>query len=399
MDELQLIRDFRASVPPAAEATRRQARDLLAERVEGRKSAFGLPGLLGRRQVLVWVVLALLAALLAGSALAFGGRLLDYFRGQPAPPPVRREFANLDPHSVIPYFDFPTVMKGRIHGVLAFDTAAGRVALWAGPTRSGGACYVFRKLRPKTISDRLPLAAGCMGSRVPQGLALVAALQAQSFPGKLAFAWGYTAKNVRTVEVHLADGEVKRTPVYERFFAVGAPATTSLVYAIASDKGGHKLGRCCPLPPIPAPSPPPPARTGSYHTVFDVIKVAHRFTFAVAPARRGGLCEDLSSPGRPHERSCLARPSRLQPLGFGEGGPPGPTWAFFVGRAGKGVASVELRYEDGTVDRLQLKQRFFLDVVVGLHTRRGHRPLVFIARDATGRILATRRLDRRPVPG
>ena len=392
MDELQLIRGFRASVAPPPDETSRHARYLLEEQFAVGNGGFGFVRL-GRRRVLAVAALALLAALLAGTALAFGGRLLDLIRGKPAPTSVQREFSMIDPHAVIPYFDYPTVIKKRIHGVLAFDTAAGPVALWAGPTRRGGACYLFRRLRPKTIVDRGPLGAGCMGRRVPQGLALVAAFEAP-IGGKLAFAWGYTAPNVKTVEVHLADGKVERAPVYERFFGVGAPATTSLIDAVALDRKGHEVGRCCPLPPIPPPTLPQPHRAGPYRTVFDVVRVGHRITFAVAPARGGGLCTDLSAPGRPHERSCLAHPSRLQLLGFGMGGPPGPPYGFLIGRAGSGVASVDLRYEDGTTDHLSLTRRFFLDVVLGRRTQRGHRPLVFIARYANGRVLATRRLDR-----
>jgi hypothetical protein len=393
MDELGLIRDFRAGMPGPSEEARRQARELLAARFEHRKGAF-MFARFERRQLLVAAAVALIAGLLAGSALAFGDRLLDFIRGEPLPKPVQLEFAHLDPQSVIPYFDYPTVIKSRIHGVLAFDTAAGRVVLWAGPTRSGGACYVFRKLRPTTMPDRISLAAGCFGSRVPRGLKLVATLVAP-MGGNLAFAWGYTAKNVASVEVHLADGKVKRTPVYERFFAVGAPATTSLVSSVALAKDGHVLGRCCPLPPLPPLSPPRPPRTGPYPTVFDLTNAGHRFVFAVAPAARGGLCTDLTSPGRPHERPCIPRPGRLQPLGFGEGGPPGPPYGFFVGRAGKGVASVELRYEDGTSSKVPLTSRYFLEVVTGLHTRRGHRPLVFLARDSNGQVVATQRLERR----
>ena len=393
MDELQLIREFRAGMPGPPDETRARGRERLAAQFEPRSGALVF-GRFERRKLLVGAAVALLAGLLAGSALAFGDRLLDFIRGEPAPKSVQREFAHLDPHSMIPYFDYPTVIKGRIHGVLAFDTAGGRVALWAGPTRSGGACYVFRKLRQKTLSDSLPLAAGCLGRRVPDGLKLVAGLATPAAPN-LGFAWGYTAKNVASVEVHLAGGVVKRAPVYERFFAVGAPATKSLVSAVGLAADGHEVGRCCPLPPVPPPSPPQPPRVGPYQPVFDIQKAGHRFVFAIAPAARGGLCTDLTSPGRPHERSCIARLGRLQPLGLGEGGPPGPPWAFFVGRVGNGVASVRLRYEDGTSSKVPLTSRYFLEVVTGLHTRRGHRPLIFLARDSTGHVVATERLDRR----
>ncbi len=280
MDELQLIRGFRTPVPPAPEATRRRARELLAERFEHGERGFGSPRLDGRH-VLVWAALLLLAALLAGSALAFGDRLLDVIRGKPAPTSVRREFAQLDPHALIPYFDYPTVIKNRIRGVLAFDTAAGPVGLWAGPTRNGGTCFVFRKLRPKTLVDRVPVAAGCVGPRVPGGLALGATFVAP-VAEKLRFAWGYAAKNVATVEVHPRRRQGQTGPVYERFFAVGAPATTSLVSAVGFDRDGQEVGRCCPLPPVPPASPPAPARTGPYRTVFDVVNQQ-----AVFPRGRG----------------------------------------------------------------------------------------------------------------
>jgi hypothetical protein len=113
MDELKLIRDFRAGMPGPSEEARRQAREVLAARFEHRKGAFVFARF-GRRQLLVAAAVLLLAGLLAGSALAFGDRLLDFIRGEPAPKSVQSEFARLDPHSVIPYFDYPTVIKGRI---------------------------------------------------------------------------------------------------------------------------------------------------------------------------------------------------------------------------------------------------------------------------------------------
>ena len=74
---------------------------------------------------------------------------------------------------------------------------------------------------------------------------------------------------------------------------------------------------------------------------------------------------------------------------------PESKWAFFVGRVGNGVASVRLRYEDGTSTPVRLENGYFLEVVTGVHTRRGHRPLVFLARDSNGPVVATERLDRR----
>jgi hypothetical protein len=94
---------------------------------------------------------------------------------------------------------------------------------------------------------------------------------------------------------------------------------------------------------------------------------------------------DRASPGRvSFSRSAWAKVGRRA-----------RPWAFFVSRVGKGVESVELRYEDGTASRVPLTGRYFLEVIAGPHTRRGHRPLVFIARDSNSRVVATQRLDRR----
>ena len=408
MDELQLIKTFRSTAPQASDETRRRARALLAAPAD-RPSRYSVP-LIGRRRVLVWVTVALLAGLLAGTAFAFGGRLLDFVRGGPAPKSVQLVFKHGfgDKGEVLHYFNSPDVIKSRLHGVLAFPTKAGPVALWAAPTRGGGVCFTLRPLKPKNFGEAFTGTVTCVKG-VPLGLPLVATIE--SSPGGASWASGIARKDIVRVEVHLTDGSVHRARVYEHFFGVGVPPGSQLASAVGFDANEHKVGTYSSKSlPKPKPPRPVPARTGSYRKVFDArLKVSsrstgeftHRVVFAVAPAAGGGLCTSLTYNGQPGEipspqvqRHC-ARSSRapLQLLGFGGGGPP--EWGFAVGRARADVATVQLRFEDGTTASVRLTAgRFFLVLPRGLHMRRGYRPRVLNARDRANRVLARLRLDR-----
>src|SRR4029078_4049398 len=86
MDEIKLIKGFRSELPGASGESRQRARERLEGRFE-RRRFLGLDPL--SRRAAVCVAAALLAGLLAGSALAFGGRLVDSIRGKPAPKDVR----------------------------------------------------------------------------------------------------------------------------------------------------------------------------------------------------------------------------------------------------------------------------------------------------------------------
>jgi hypothetical protein len=314
--------------------------------------------------------------------------------------------------SVVPFFDFPTVIKSRIHGVLAFRTRQGPVALWAGPSRDGGVCFIIKRLRPKTLLDQIWTGVStCVPKGVPGGRPLVAQVKSieptsNGGPAKdPTYAYGIVGKNIVRVEVRLSDGSVHRANVHEHFFGVGVPpkypcTTRSCAYdaarvlAVGFDASGRKVGTYRQgAPPKPVPPPPPPARTGPFRTVFNAEKAGHRVVFGVAPAAGGGLCTQQSWSGQRGFRSpCRSRSHKtVELLGAGGGGPP--DWGFLIGRAQNGVASVDLRFEDGTSTALQLTPgRFFLVFLGGRRTVPGHRALAFVARDRAGRVVARERL-------
>jgi hypothetical protein len=65
-------------------------------------------------------------------------------------------------------------------------------------------------------------------------------------------------------------------------------------------------------------------------------------------------------------------------------------YAYAYGWAGPSVASVEIRYQDSTVQRLPFVRRFFLYVVPRRHWVLGERPSYLVARAADGRVLYER---------
>jgi hypothetical protein len=77
---------------------------------------------------------------------------------------------------------------------------------------------------------------------------------------------------------------------------------------------------------------------------------------------------------------------KLPPVQFAQhafGGPGG--YAYVRGWVGPQIASLEIRFQDSSVQRIPLHERFFAWVVPSDHWRLGTRPSYAIARDASGK--------------
>jgi hypothetical protein len=87
-------------------------------------------------------------------------------------------------------------------------------------------------------------------------------------------------------------------------------------------------------------------------------------------------------------------PQPVRPVEWGvgrrtrDGKPDG--YVYFRGWAGPAIASVELRFQDSTVQRLTLRDRLFLYVIPREHWALGARPSYLVARDRTGRAVFRR---------
>ena len=152
MDELQLIKEFRAAVPAAPDEARRAAHGALAARIERRRR---WKPFAPRRPSLVFALVALVAALGAGSALAFGDDLIDLIRGKPAPESVKKDVEQWfgDEDTILPQLTRqPGVIASCAHGVAAVRMSVGVAALW-GHGRARGASAGCSRFSTRVRAD------------------------------------------------------------------------------------------------------------------------------------------------------------------------------------------------------------------------------------------------------
>jgi hypothetical protein len=400
MDEIQLIRGFRSELPGASGESRQRAR----ERLEGRFERRRFLGLNARSpRAAVWVAAALLAGLLAGSALAFGGRLVDSIRGKPAPEDVRQ---HLGYRSTAVFHYVNPVITSRAHGVMEFSTSAGRASLWAAP-RSDGLMCLWAKVplakpypQGSSPAGRYQQSEACFGrDRTLRGRPVKALSWSDS--GEPKYVIGIATRKVHAVEVRFLEGGARRAKLYDGIFAVGTPPGLTPVSATAFDAQGRKLGVDTFWPEPSTPAPTNPKRTGPFVKKVVAEQDGYRVTASVAPATRGGLCYDVASTGTGHRSFCARPDRRVFPVLRPWEGPPAEArgdaaiWAFVFGQAREGAAAVELRFEDGASSTVPLSDdRFFVAFVTGMNTKPGHRPSALVARDSAGRVIGTARLDQ-----
>jgi len=363
-----------------------------------------MPALRRRRPLLVALAI-LLAGLAAGTALGLGDRILDLFSGKPAPHGVKKQFGRLfeDEPSIIPAFGFaPGVIISKLHGVLAIRTSAEPIVLWAAPTRSGTVCFHFQFVDPKTGRGFSGgIIGGCGPFVFPRGAPALANIDSGTSPSgaRVPFVWGVAKKGVARVELRLSGNVVKRTRVFEQFFAVPLPSAAILDEVVALNARGAEIGRWRP-DTSPRKQRPQPVLTGDYRRVARIESHGRTFTLSAAPATGGGHCLALTSErngGRSGSEGCP--PLSRGPIGNvlpGEHRVPKPAVAYFYGWVGENVAQLQLRYEDGASDDIPITKTFVLYVVPRAHEQRGHRPAELVAGNASGRIIARRSLLRTP---
>jgi hypothetical protein len=118
----------------------------------------------------------------------------------------------------------------------------------------------------------------------------------------------------------------------------------------------------------------------------------------VADASDGGYCQIVRSDHLPPNRGCshprLAE-SEIAVSAMNYGGAPGGI-LLLVGQVGSGVASLELRYEDGRRAGVPLHGGWALYEVDRRDYAEGRRPTTLVARDPTGRQIGSRRMPWAP---
>jgi hypothetical protein len=360
-------------------------------------------GRIGRRHLLAAAIIAVLAVAIATPAFGLHRAIIDWFQAEPAPERVQLQFARL-PIGAPPGMD-PGVIPNAARKVTEMRHDGEMHVLWVAPTRQDGFCYQWTELFGGCRKDRLPPPAlpqlspdlnsfllGLTWSPDAQGVM-------QNFGGAL------LAMDTERLVAEFADGaeiEIPITwvspPINAGFYLYWVPAEHRrpghhMTALVAEDRDGKTLARqtfrltppadverAVELPDGQIAHLPAKAIVEQARKLIDFrAENGRRVTLWLIPTKDGGRCYAHSRgsgcPPRPLDVSMAAA--------LHSGGRP----VLFGAQVRDEVTVVELRYEDGVVERVHPVEGFILHELAPEHYRRGHRLELAVALDASGRVL------------
>ncbi len=336
------------------------------------------------------------------AAIAVGGVFLsgagygvhELVVGSPAPKEVREQPARFG-HSAelipIPHPDEPQLQQAKVAAVL--DSSVGRVYLFSSPS-ARGLCASSWIEGDRGYQGRLNMTGVC--GAVDQSFYVYGSEQ---FRGKTVRLFSGRA-GPGVVRIALRFGtRIVNVPLVGRWFLAEFTSFPALPDEFLSyDRRGHVLERHR-FPqlselhghPVPNPYPVTPARVVAR---IRARNGTERITLSVAGASGGGYCITVRSNRTPANSGCsVPVPGRRQmgvaAMNFG-GAPTGTL--LLVGPVGSGIATLQLRYQDGRVVRVALYGGWALYEIKRADYAVGRRPEVLIGRDAAGRLIASSRL-------
>jgi hypothetical protein len=389
MDELQLIRSFRADVPASDPEARRAARDELLARVEGAP----------RRWPRLAVVLAafVLAAVTAASAFA----LYDFVAGEPAPPDVTDllvEEGTAERLDLL-FVGRANVVADKAHGVAALDTFAGPVLLWTVPTVDGPVCYFVEVRR---LSERAGAPKGDANCGPHLGPLVFFLHRATVDDRQLAVVVGWAQEEVASVWLQAPDGEESELELTERFFLAEVPADRIPARPgdgkpfgiVAKDGAGAEVAWF----PVTESFAGPllhgsPKVTGPKRTLFETQDSWGRtMRLILVPIEGGMTCLR-------HKTAVGTGTSCGDELRVEEGIQVHPglmgSNVSVSGSVGPEVAKLELHHQDGYFVELPIVERFVLHGVPRARFEDGKRPNLLVARDRNGVEIAREKIGQR----
>jgi hypothetical protein len=389
MDELQVIRSFRADVPTTDPDARRAARAELIRRID----------VAPRRWPRLAVVLAglLVAAVMAASALA----LYDFVAGEPAPPDVTNLLVEegtaerLDPL----FAGRANVVANSAHGVAALDTAAGPVLLWTVPTVDGPVCYFVEFAR---LSARAGTPQGDANCGPHLGPLIFFLHRATVDDRQLAVVVGWPQEDVGSVWLRAPDGDERELELSEGFFFAEVPADRIPALGerdkpfgiVAKDAGGAEVAWF----PVTESFAGPllhgsPKVVGPKRTLIETKDSWGRpMRLVLIPIEGGMTCLR-------HKTATGTGTSCGTELRVEEGIQVHPglmgSNVSVSGSVGPDVAKLELHHQDGYVVELPIVERYVLHGVPRARFEEGKRPNMLVARNRDGVEVAREKLGQR----
>ena len=399
MDELTLLKDFRAE-DAAVDGAREHARAALHAAMTRRRRSRGY----------VVALAFVVAALLAAGAYAI---VHEFVVGAAAPKAVNAqlelEVGHLFDSELIPWRGHPRNTAGPTRVAAAAGTPQGPVYLLMTPLQGGGEClftYTGREGGP-------PPPGSCSVAKPLQPGRFVYSTQNITAAGAMIVGFAPGAIRVRYA------GSSYETPL--GWFIV--PSRTDQVLTAYGVHGGVvarvPLGESSPPAPVrakPLRGPVFPEPTGPTRVIVSTpidsarsgptwVSVDGRLHVAIAPAwkRRRCIYAYVARPSANDvDRQCSwpgLRARQLQvfpiPVGWTSIVDSRRTWVtvlVLLGQVGADIVRADVRFSDGSSAPMTVRDRVLFYHVPRARFGAGHRPAEVVARDASGQIVARKRL-------
>jgi hypothetical protein len=397
MDELQLIRSFRAEAVAADVDARRAARERLLAHIEDAPRA-------RRSHRLALIVAALVAA---GILTASGMALYDFIAGEPAPPSVTRLIVEEGTAERIGplFFGRPDVIAQAAHGVAALETSKGRVLLWAAPTEGNAVCYFLEFERLSERSGSPQGDANCGHRPIPTAPArtvpiLLVLHRATIDRSDVAILVGLTHESVKSVYLRSPEGDEDELALFENFFIAEIPADRvpkdlrkgKAYEVVANDRAGTELQPLA-VTEFANWRERFPKVTGPKRTVIETTAERGRpVRLSFIPIEGGKRCVELKTGGI---TSTSCGPELRTDVGIQVHPTLAGSKVFVSGSVGPEVVKLELHHQDGFVLELPILERFVLHNIPRSRFEEGKRPVLLVARGHDGTQVAREKVTQR----
>lgn len=348
----------------------------------------------GRRLLLLAAAL-LVAVLVAVPALGLADDILDIVQGDPAPPAVKEEVAQLKQvkGELIPLARRdPGILVERTFAARVLTTSGGRtVYLWITPRRDGGFCEHVQIVGMTMPDGRPNMGGGCSAGPLPRRLA---ATWGTTFVGDgyVSLLRGRVPPGVESMQARLDDGSLLPVRPSSSFFLEEVPPGREPVELVGLDAAGEPVQRQSFTRSLPGGRPGTTKQiTGAARTVIAIVTSAGATAKVEVVPTVHGLCTNLRFRGT-LSGSCGRRPERVIDVRTTQIGAALNGVLLLQGSVGGNVNSLTLRFEDGSSERLRIVDRLVLYEVHPEHFVEGKRPIELVARGANGRVVGMRKL-------
>jgi hypothetical protein len=350
-----------------------------------------------RRRAFALAAAAAVAVALAATAFGVGRQFLP---GDPAPPAVQDEAGRLDEvkGELIPrVHDTPGVLVEQTRLAASLDTADGPVYLWSAPTEKGGYCLFLEAPGLELPDGRPNLAGGC--NTAPAALEVTSAGSRLRSGAWLQLLYGRAGPSIERLELE-RDGSSRAVPLDGGGFfltrlQVETPGRPPQFELVAYDADGDEIARRSQAMPPPQLRPPHASDKGRLPVGGEpLLEIRTRRTnmpIRLYVSDSGGeRCVTLVTPGGTSTGCGQKQPGPreipIQPTQIGAA-PSG--MLLLWGAVGHEIASLELRFEDGTSEPLPLVEGRTLYQVDPGNYDAGRRPTELVGKDAEGRVIAS----------